>query len=33
MSVPFRTANIPNAFIIGFKFTLDFPTMLEHSKR
>ena len=29
MSVPFRTSDIPNAFIIGFKFTLDFPTMIQ----
>jgi porin len=33
MSVPLRTSNIPNAFIIGFKFTVDVPTMLQaHSK-
>jgi porin len=29
MSVPFRTSNIPNAFIIGFKFTLDAPRMIH----
>jgi porin len=28
-SLPFRTSNIPSAFIIGFKFTLDVPTLLQ----
>jgi porin len=33
MSIPYRTSDIPNAFIIGFKFTIDVPTMIQaHSK-
>jgi porin len=29
MAEPFRTTNIPSAFVIGFKFTLDVPTLLQ----
>ncbi|MGP6191087.1 MAG: carbohydrate porin [Vulcanimicrobiaceae bacterium] len=29
MAEPFRTTNIPSAFIIGFKFTFDVPTLLQ----
>jgi porin len=29
MAEPFRTTNIPSAFVIGFKFSLDVPTLLQ----
>lgn len=33
MSAPFRTKDIPNAFVVGFKFTVDAPSLIGQMMR